>query len=48
MSKLILGKTVLVYSLKLDRYNKVLASVAINGKALDSILVNNASSFTIV
>lgn len=41
VSKLILGKTVVVDSLKLDRYNRVLASVTINGKALDSILVSN-------
>jgi micrococcal nuclease len=41
VSKLILGKTVFVDSLKLDRYNRVLASVTINGKALDSILVSN-------
>ena len=41
VSKLILGKTVLVDSLKLDRYNIVLASVTINGKSLDSILVSN-------
>ncbi len=41
VSKLILGKTVVVDSLKLDRYNRVLASVTINGKALDSIMVSN-------
>jgi micrococcal nuclease len=41
VSKLILGKTVVVDSLKLDRYNRVLASVSINSKALDSILVGN-------
>jgi micrococcal nuclease len=41
VSKLILGKTVLVDSLKLDRYNRVLASVTINSKALDSLMVSN-------
>ncbi|MBS1641224.1 MAG: thermonuclease family protein [Bacteroidetes bacterium] len=41
VSQLILGKTVVVDSLKLDRYNRVLASVTINGKALDSIMVSN-------
>ena len=41
VSGLILGKTVVVDSLKLDRYNRVLASVTINGKALDSMLVSN-------
>lgn len=41
ISKLILGKTVIVDSLKLDRYNRVLASVTINGKALDSLMVSN-------
>lgn len=41
VSKLILGKTVVVDSLKLDRYNRVLASVTINGKALDSVMVSN-------
>jgi micrococcal nuclease len=41
VSNLILGKTVIVDSLKLDRYNRVLASITINGKALDSIMVSN-------
>lgn len=41
VTKLILGKTVVVDSLKLDRYNRVLASVTINGKALDSIMLSN-------
>ena len=41
VSKLILGKTVVVDSLKLDLYNRLLASVTINGKALDSIMVSN-------
>ena len=41
VSKLILGKTVVVDSLKLDLYNRVLGSITINGKALDSILVSN-------
>lgn len=41
VSKLILGNTVVFDSIKLDRYNRVLASITINGKALDSIMVSN-------
>ena len=41
VSKIILGKSIVVTSLKLDRYNRVLASVTINGKALDSFIVSN-------
>lgn len=41
ISKLILGKSVVVDSLKLDRYNRVIATIAIKGMALDSIMVSN-------
>ena len=41
VSKLILGKTAVIVSLKLDRYKRVLASVTINNKVLDSILLSN-------
>lgn len=41
VSDLILGKTVLIDSITKDRYNRIVASVWINGMALDSILVSN-------
>ena len=39
LSKLILGKTVGFDSIKVDRYNRVLANLTINGRAVDSILI---------
>ena len=41
VSKLILGKSVVVDNLKLDRYNRVIATIEIKGMALDSIMVAN-------
>ena len=41
VSKLILGKSVVVDSLKLDRYNRVIATIEIKGMALDSIMISN-------
>jgi len=39
--KLILGKSVVLESLKNDRYNRVIVQITIEGKALDSIMVVN-------
>jgi micrococcal nuclease len=41
VSKLILGKTVGIEVVKLDKYKRTLANLSINGKALDSILITN-------
>jgi micrococcal nuclease len=41
VSKLILGKTVGIEVVKLDKYKRTLVNLSINGKALDSILITN-------
>ena len=41
VSELIYGKQVLIEVQGKDRYNRTIASITINGKALDSILISN-------